>query len=127
MHGLTADRAAEFIRGVRPRDAAIKTLRGLAADLISEVRQLDRRISKAPRDIDVAVKASGTTLPELHGVGALTAGKSSAGLAISTASDRPLHSLATPVLPPSKCPPATWCATGSPAPATASSTFAYMS
>jgi transposase len=74
-HALTAAHAAEFIRGVRPQDAAAKTLRALAVDLISEVRQLDRRISKAARDIDAAVKASGATLTELHGVGALTAGK----------------------------------------------------
>lgn len=74
-HGLTAAHAAEFIRGLRPRDPAAKTMRALAVDLISEVRQLDRRISKSTRDIDAAVKASGTTLPELHGVGALIAGK----------------------------------------------------
>ena len=29
---LTAERAAELLRGIRPRDAAGKTLRGLAAD-----------------------------------------------------------------------------------------------
>jgi transposase len=72
---LTAAHAAEFIRGVRTQDAAAKTLRALAVDLISEVRQLDRRISKAAHDIDAAVKASATNLTELHGVGALTAAK----------------------------------------------------
>ncbi|MGD9621439.1 MAG: hypothetical protein AB7G47_13940 [Mycolicibacterium sp.] len=41
---LTADRAAELLRSVRPRDVAAKTLRALAVDLISEVRQLDRWI-----------------------------------------------------------------------------------
>ena len=44
---LTADQAAELLRSVRPRDLAAKTLRTLAVDLISEVRQLDRRIKKA--------------------------------------------------------------------------------
>jgi transposase len=72
---LTADHAAELLRGVRPHDAAGKTLRALAMDLVSEVRQLDRRIAKAARDIEIAVTASGTTLTELHGIGALTAGK----------------------------------------------------
>jgi transposase len=72
---LSADHAAELLRGVRPRDAAAKTLRALAMDLISEVRQLDRRIAKAANDIQMAVSASGTTLTELHGLGALTAGK----------------------------------------------------
>lgn len=72
---LTADHAAELLRGVRPRDTAGKTLRALGVDLIGEVRQLDRRIAKAADDIETAVIASGTTLTQLHGVGVLTAGK----------------------------------------------------
>jgi transposase len=70
---LTADHAAELLRGVRPHNAAGKTLRALAMDLVSEVRQLDRRIAKAAGDIHTAVTASGTTLTDLHGVGTLTA------------------------------------------------------
>jgi transposase len=72
---LGADHAAELLRSVRPRDAAAKTLRALAVDLVSEVRQLDRRITKAATDIETVVSASGTTLTDLHGIGALTAGK----------------------------------------------------
>ncbi|MBV9639840.1 MAG: hypothetical protein JO330_09845 [Mycobacteriaceae bacterium] len=37
-----------------PRDPAAKTLRALATDLISEVRQLDRRITKAANDIQTS-------------------------------------------------------------------------
>src|SRR5246127_2117094 len=44
-------------------------------DLVGEVRQLDRRITKAANDIQMAVTASGTTLTDLHGLGVLTAGK----------------------------------------------------
>lgn len=72
---LTADHAAELLRGVRPRDLAGKTLRALAVDVVSEVRQLDRRIAKAAIDIETAVSASGTTLTKLHGIGTLTAAK----------------------------------------------------
>lgn len=72
---LTADRAAALLRGIRPRDPAGQTLRGLAADLVAEIRQLDRRITKAASDIQAAVAASGTTLTELPGIGKLTAGK----------------------------------------------------
>jgi transposase len=72
---LTAERAAELLRGIRPHDAAGKTLRGLVADLVTEVRQLDRRIAKAASDIQAAVTDSGATLTELCGIGALTAGK----------------------------------------------------
>ena len=72
---LTAEKAAELLRGTRPRDAAGKILRGLAADLVAEIRQLDRHIAKAAADVQAAVSASGTTLTELCGIGALTAGK----------------------------------------------------
>ncbi|WP_333894586.1 transposase [Mycolicibacterium gadium] len=72
---LTAERAAELLRGIRPRDAAGKTLRNLAGDLVAEVRQLDRRITKAAADIQAAVTESGTTLTDLCGIGSLTAGK----------------------------------------------------
>lgn len=48
---LTADQAAERLRGIRPRDAAGKTLRSLAVDLVAEIRHLDRRIAKAAADI----------------------------------------------------------------------------
>jgi transposase len=72
---LGADHAAELLRGLRARDVAAKTLRALAADLVSEVRQLNRRIAKAANDIQTAVTASATSLTELNGLGALTAGK----------------------------------------------------
>jgi transposase len=73
--GLSADRAADLLRGVRPRDIAGKTMRGLATDLVAEVRQLDRRITKATSDIEAAVIESGSGLTEHCGIGALTAGK----------------------------------------------------
>jgi hypothetical protein len=44
---LSADRAAGLLRGIPPRDPAGQTLRGLAVDLVVEVRHLDRRITKA--------------------------------------------------------------------------------
>ena len=64
-----------MLRGLRVRDPAAKTLSALATDLISEVRQLDRRIAKAANDIQTAVTASATTLTELYGIGSLTAAK----------------------------------------------------
>ncbi len=121
----TAERAAELLRGIRPRDTAGKTLRGLAADLISEIRQLDRRIAKAAADIQTAVTDSGTTLTELCGVGALTAGKILGRSAPSNDSVPPPRSPPAPHR--STCPPATLSATGFPAPATVNSTSASMS
>ncbi|MDV6271462.1 IS110 family RNA-guided transposase [Rhodococcus globerulus] len=72
---LSANQAAAMLRRVRPRDLAGKTMRGLAVDLVAEVRQLDRRIAKAAGDIEAAVVESGTSLTELCGIGVLNAGK----------------------------------------------------
>jgi transposase len=44
--GLTADTAAQLLSRVRPHAPLQCTLRRLAADLIAEIRRLDRRISK---------------------------------------------------------------------------------
>jgi transposase len=60
---------------VRPRSLGPRTLRRLAADLITEIRRLDRRITVANTDIADAVQASRSTLTELRGIGDLTAGK----------------------------------------------------
>ena len=68
QRNLTADCAAELLRGIRSHDAAAKTLRSPAADLVGELRQLDRRIAKAATDIETAVTATGTTLTQLHGL-----------------------------------------------------------
>ncbi|WP_224112828.1 IS110 family transposase [Mycobacterium avium] len=73
--GLTADRAADMLRQIRPRDPAVKTLRGLAVDLVAEIRQLDRRIAKVATDIHIAVDTSGSALAELCGIGTLNAAK----------------------------------------------------
>ncbi|MFC9769643.1 transposase [Rhodococcus jostii] len=72
---LSADRAAEMLRRVRPREVVGKTLRGPAVDLVAELRQLDRRIAKADSDIKAAVVDSGSSLTELCGIATLTAGK----------------------------------------------------
>jgi transposase len=72
---LDADTAARLLSTVRPRATGPATLRRLAAELIGEVRHLDRRIATASTQISDAVMASGTTLTQLRGIGDLTAGK----------------------------------------------------
>ena len=70
---------------------------------------------------------SGTTLTELRGIGALTAGKILARVGTSTGSAPRRRSPPTPAPPRSRCPPVTSSATGSPAPGTANSTAACTS
>ena len=50
-------------------------LRRLAAELIAEIRHLDRRIAAATSEITAAAAASNSTLTELCGIGDLTAGR----------------------------------------------------
>jgi transposase len=73
--GLSADTAAQLLRPVRPRTIAARTLRRLAAELITEIRHLDRRISVANTEITAAVRAGRSTLTQLRGIGDLNAGK----------------------------------------------------
>jgi transposase len=72
---LSAEIAAQLLRSVRPRTPGPRMLRRLAAELIVEIRHLDRRIAAATGDITAAVAASNSTLTELCGIGDLTAGK----------------------------------------------------
>ncbi|WP_176459787.1 hypothetical protein [Rhodococcus sp. OK302] len=62
--GPRAEQAAEMLRRVRPRDLADKTMRGLVVDLVAEVLQLDRPITKAASDIEEVVVESCSTLTE---------------------------------------------------------------
>ncbi|HET9646768.1 MAG TPA: IS110 family transposase [Microlunatus sp.] len=72
---LDATKAAALLRPIRPRDTARQTLRRLAVDLVAEIRHLDRRIAAANTQIADHVRASGTTLTELRGIGTLNAAK----------------------------------------------------
>lgn len=67
--GLTADTAAGALCSIRPRAVLARTVRQVAAELLSEVRRLDRRIAEATAALSAAVAASGTTLTDLHGIG----------------------------------------------------------
>jgi transposase len=71
---LSADTAAQLLRTVRPKTPTLQTLRALASDLVAEIRRLDRRIAAAATETTTAVRASGSTLTQLHGIGDLLAG-----------------------------------------------------
>jgi transposase len=75
QRGLTADAAAAALGTIRPRTVLGRTLRQLAVELVAELRRLDRRIATAADALAVAVKASGSTLTGLHGVGVVLAAK----------------------------------------------------
>jgi transposase len=71
---LSADRAAQLLRGVRPVEPVEVERKRLAGELLSDVRRLDRDIAAARARVAAAVATSGTSLVELHGVGPIVAG-----------------------------------------------------
>jgi transposase len=89
LHGLLRDlvpggapknlsahkKAALLLRGVRPRVDPALTRRRLAADLIGDVRRLDRRLSDLERYIREGVEQASTGLTGLFGVGPILAAK----------------------------------------------------
>jgi transposase len=73
---LSAQRAARILRGIRPQGGASARLRRrLASEVLRDIRTLDRKIADLNEHIEAEVEASGTTLTEIFGVGAILAAK----------------------------------------------------
>ncbi len=66
---LSATQAKTMLATVRPRDVVGKTRRKLAAELITELDGIDRRIKAANKELRQLVEAAGSTLLELNGIG----------------------------------------------------------
>jgi transposase len=61
--------ARELLAKVRPRDIAGRTRRRLAAELITELAALDRKLKDSDKQLREAVKTTGTGLMDLYGLG----------------------------------------------------------
>jgi transposase len=59
---LSAPRAARILRGVPPKGASARLRRGLASEILRDVRTLERKIADLNGRIEAEVEASGTTL-----------------------------------------------------------------
>ena len=66
---LSAAQAKALLAKVRPRDAAGKTRRRVAAELISDLERVYQRKKAANKELTELVKATGTSLMDLHGIG----------------------------------------------------------
>ena len=66
---LSAAQAKELLAAVRPRDIAGKTRRRLAAEMITELARIDKRIKTADAELKELVTATGSSLLTLHGIG----------------------------------------------------------
>jgi transposase len=72
---LSADRAARVLRGIRPKGVSARLRRRLASEVLRDVRTLERKIADLDGRIEAEVEASGTTLPQIFGVGPILAAK----------------------------------------------------
>jgi transposase len=66
---ITAAQAARILERGTPSGAAGQARRELAAELLDDMRHLDARIRESSKKLAVAVKASGTSLTGIFGVG----------------------------------------------------------
>jgi transposase len=70
---ITAAQATRILERSTPSGAAGQARRELAAELLDDMRGLDTRIRESKKKLAVAVRASGTTLTGLFGVGPVAA------------------------------------------------------
>ena len=66
---LSAAQAKVLLARVRPRDVAGKTRRRVAAELIGDLERIYARKKAANKELNELLKATGTTLTDLHGIG----------------------------------------------------------
>lgn len=66
---LSAAQAKALLATVRPRDAAGKARRRVAAELIGDLERIYRRSKDADKELKELLTATGTTLMDLHGIG----------------------------------------------------------
>src|SRR5919107_874136 len=66
---LSAAQARKLLAGVRPRDLVGKTRKRVAAELVADLERLYLRKKVANKELTELVKATGTGLLDLHGIG----------------------------------------------------------
>jgi transposase len=119
---LSAAQAKGLLAKVRPRDAAGKTRRRVAAELIADLERIYARKKAADKELRELVTATGTSLMTLNGIGPSGAARLLIDVGDITRS-RPRGTSRRGTAPPrSTRPPATEPATACHAPATGRST-----
>jgi transposase len=71
---ISAGQAARILEQVRPSDAVATARCELAAEFLTDIRRLDAQLRDTHKKLSVAVRASGTSLTGLFGVGPVIAG-----------------------------------------------------
>ncbi|MEX0698946.1 MAG: transposase, partial [Acidimicrobiia bacterium] len=71
---ITARRASEMLRRVRPRTMVETERKRIAHAHLAEMRRLEKERKTSRERLEVAVEASGTTVTDIYGVGPVVAG-----------------------------------------------------
>ena len=119
---ITAARAAAILDQVTPSGPVAAARAGLAAEFIADIRRLDAQLADTRKKLAVAVKASGTTLTSVFGIGPVNAGTIIGDIAAYPGSPAAIISPPITAPPRSRCPPETGRSTGSRCAATGAST-----
>jgi transposase len=70
---ITAAQATRILRSAKPSGTAGQARRELTAELLEDMRRLDTQMRESKKKLAIAVRASGTSLTELFGVGPVNA------------------------------------------------------
>ena len=119
---LSAAQARALLATVRPRDIVGRTRRQLAAELITELTTIDKKIKAANKQLTELVAATGSSLLQLNGIGPSGAARLLGDIGDITRFASRAHFASWNAPPRSTPPPATNTTTDSPGPATAAST-----
>jgi hypothetical protein len=123
---LSTDAAAKLLRRSRPKHPAGQLRRRLASEVVRDVRTLDRRIAELDQSIATEMKASGTMLTEIFGVGPILAAKILGIVGdVSRFPSKAHFASSEQAWRRSKLPVAKWSGTSSRLPATALSTRSH--
>jgi transposase len=109
---LSAAQARALLARVRPRDAAGKARRRVAAELVSDLERIHQRKKDANRELTALLAAAGTTLTGLHGIGPSGAARLLVEVGDVTRFPTKAHFASWDGTAPSMPPPVTRSATG---------------
>jgi len=119
---ISAPQAGRLLEGIRPAGAVEAARYELAAQFLEGLRRIDAQMSGATKKLATAVRASGTTLTSVFGVGPVVAATVIGEVRMVSRSLTGITSPPTTAPPRSRCPPAAAKSTGSRGAATGGST-----
>ena len=124
---LSAAQAKTLLASVRPRDAAGKARRRVAAELIADLERVYRRKKAANKELEALLAETGTSLLALNGIGPSGAARLLVEVGDITRFPSRAHFASWTAPPRSTPPPVTRSAIGCLEPGTGRSTGSYTS